>query len=429
MKRVPPHRSVVAFASALAAALTAVSLAQCASTGDDRFLLAKLDDPAKANALTAAGIEQYTVRLVQRAEYEAVKEVRAYFDVALRYDPSNARAKQYLDLVDTYLATRLKANVKEADRLLAKKSRTRDEEYLMVVAVGKAARLDSQNEDVRRLQGETASLQDALVKEGLALERATVAKITDKAAEDVRDRLWVDAYLAAGRVLALDARNDTALAERARIRRQLEEAFARRLASVRRLLGDLKFTASKAEIAKMSELSRRSGGLGEAAVRTATYELNVRWARWLYDQREYASADVRIKAALAVQRSTDATALAKRIAEALAKSATGVSFEASLKDIDRLIGAGELVAAQNRLEALERSTTEKEKLGDLDARRERIRGFLAELYAKGLAAYREENFAEAIESLETVVRIDVGYEQAADYLEKARSKQRLLEQY
>jgi hypothetical protein len=27
------------------------------------------------------------------------------------------------------------------------------------------------------------------------------------------------------------------------------------------------------------------------------------------------------------------------------------------------------------------------------------------------------------------VRIDVGYEQAADYLEKARSKQRLLEQY
>ncbi len=40
-----------------------------------------------------------------------------------------------------------------------------------------------------------------------------------------------------------------------------------------------------------------------------------------------------------------------------------------------------------------------------------------------------ENFADAIEALETVVRIDVSYEQAADYLEKARSKQRLLEQY
>jgi hypothetical protein len=416
-------------AAALAATLAAAFLVSCASLGDDRFLLNHLDDPTKANALTEAGIAQYTVRLVQHAEYEAVKEVRRYFDAALRYDPSNAQAKQYLDLVDTYLVTRLKANVKEADRLLAKKARTRDEDYLMVAAVEKAARLDSQNEDVRRLQRETVDLRDALVKEGLALERATVEKITDKTADDTRDRQWIDAYLAVGRVLTLDAKNDAALAEQARTRKQVEEAFARRFAAVRGLLGERKFTVSKAEIAEMSELSRRSGGVGDEAVRTAVYELNIRWARWLYDQKEYASADVRVKAALAAQRTADATALAKRITDAQAKTETGVSFETALKDIDRLIGTGELVAAQNRLEALERSTTDKAKLTELDARRERIRGFLADLYARGLAAYRVENFADAIEALETVVRIDVGYEQAAEYLEKARSKQRLLEQY
>jgi hypothetical protein len=232
-----------------------------------------------------------------------------------------------------------------------------------------------------------------------------------------------------GRVLALDAKNDVALAEQARTRKQVEEVFARRLAAVRGLLGELKFTVSKAEIAEMSELSRRSGGVGDEAVRTAVYELNIRWARWLYDQKEYASADVRVEAALAAQRTADATALAKRIADAQAKTETGGSYETTLKDVDRLIGAGELVAAQNRLEALERSTTEKAKLAELDARRERIRGFLADLYARGLAAYRVENFADAREALETVVRIDVGYEQAAEYLEKARSKQRLLEQY
>jgi len=411
------------------AALAAAALASCVSAGDDRLLLAMLDDTAKADALTDAGIEQYTARLVQRGEYEAVQEVRAYFDVALRYDPSNARAKQYLDLVDTYLVTRRKANVKEADRLLAKKTRTRDEDWLMVAAVQKAARLDPQNEDVRRLAAETATLRDALAKEGLALERATVEKITDKTADDTRDRLWVDAYLAAGRVLTLDPKNPEAQAEQGRTRRQVEEAFARRLAEVRALLKQLKFTASKAEIAEMSALSRRSGGLGDAAVRTATYELSYQWARWLYGEKEYASADVRVKAAIAVQRSADATALQARIGEALTKTATGVSFDTSVKDIDRLIGAGELAAAQNRLEAIERTTTEKAKLAELDARRERIRGFLADLYARGLAAYREENFADAIEALETVVRIDVGYEQAADYLEKARSKQRLLEQY
>ena len=415
--------------AALAAALAAAFLASCASFRDGLFLLGKLDDPAKANALTEAGIEQYTLRLVQRAEYEAVKDVRRYFDAALRYDPSNARAKQYLDLVDTYVVTRLKANVKEADRLLAKKARTRDEEYLMVAAVEKAGRLDAQNEDVRRLQRETAAPRDALVKETLAAERATVEKIIDKTPDDARDRLWIDAYLAAGKVLAIDGKNDAALAEQARTRKLVEEAFARRLGEVRGLLEQLKFTVSKGEIAEMSELSRRAGSLGEEAVRTATYELNYRWARWLYGQKEYASADVRVKAALAAQRSADAGSLAKRIADALAKTETGVSFETTLKDVDRLIGAGELVAAHNRLQALERATTDKAKLSDLDARRERIRGFLADLYARGLAAYRVENFADAIEALETVVRIDVGYEQAAEYLEKARSKQRLLEQY
>jgi nicotinamide mononucleotide adenylyltransferase len=416
-------------AAALAAILAAAFLASCASLGDDLFLLAKLDDPAKANVLTEAGIEQYTVRLVQRAEYEAVKDVRRYFAAALRYDPSNARAKQYLDLVDTYLVTRLNASVKEADRLLARKTRTRDEEYLMVAAVEKAARLDAQNEDVRRLQKETAAVRDAMVKESLALEHATVEKITDRTADDARDQLWIDAYLAARRVLALDAKNETALAEQDRTCGQVEEAFARRLAAVRGLLGELKFTVSKAEIAEMSALSRRSGGLGDEAVRTATYELNHRWARWLYDQKEYASADVRVKAALAAQRTADAAALAKRIADALEKTETGVTFETALKDIDRLIGAGELVAAQNRLQTLEGSTTDKAKLQQLDARRERLRGFLADLYARGLAAYRVENFADAIEALETVVGIDVDYDQAADYLEKARSKQRLLEQY
>ncbi len=414
----------------LAAALAAALLAACVTvSADDTFLLAALDGQAKANALTEEGIEQYNVRLVQRSEFEAVQDVRAYFDAALRYDPDNTRARQFLDLVDTYLVSRLKANVKEADRLLAKKGRTRDEDWLLAVAVQRAVRLDPQNEDVRGLQAETAALRDALVKEGIALVQSTAGKITEKTPDDTRDRLWIDAWAAAGRVLALDPRNETALAEQARTRGEIQKAFTRRLAGMRTLLDGMKFTASKAEIAEMSELSRRSAGLGDEAVRTGTYELNYRWARWLYDQKEYASADVRVKAALAVRRTSDATALAKRISDAVAATATGATFETALKDVDRLISTGELSAAQARLEALDRSTAESDKLQQLDARRERIRSFLPDLYARGLAAYREEDFAGAIEALETVVRIDVGYEQAADYLEKARSKQRLLEQY
>jgi hypothetical protein len=65
----------------------------------------------------------------------------------------------------------------------------------------------------------------------------------------------------------------------------------------------------------------------------------------------------------------------------------------------------------------------------VDQRRDKVRTFLPGLYAKGVEAYRQESFRDAIESLEIVVLVDEGWEQAADYLEKARSKLKFLEQY
>ena len=43
--------------------------------------------------------------------------------------------------------------------------------------------------------------------------------------------------------------------------------------------------------------------------------------------------------------------------------------------------------------------------------------------------YRDENFKDAIDLLQTIVSVDVGYEQAADYLDKATAKEKLVEQY
>ena len=45
-----------------------------------------------------------------------------------------------------------------------------------------------------------------------------------------------------------------------------------------------------------------------------------------------------------------------------------------------------------------------------------------------MQAYRDEDFKTAIELLQTVVGVQVDYEQAGDYLDKARSKQKVLDQ-
>jgi TolA-binding protein len=157
--------------------------------------------------------------------------------------------------------------------------------------------------------------------------------------------------------------------------------------------------------------------------------LNYRWAKALFDQKEYAQGEVKADAALAVKRTDEAAALKKRISDLRAQTETNTSFEAALQDIDRLIAKGELIAAQRKIDSLTKNTTGESKLASLDDRGEKVRANLKDLYDTGVGAYRDEDFKAAIELLETVVAIDEGYEQAADYLDKAQSKQELLEQF
>ena len=96
----------------------------------------------------------------------------------------------------------------------------------------------------------------------------------------------------------------------------------------------------------MNDLNRKTANSFDADVRNASYTLNYSWAKSLYAQKDYAPRRSSVDAALAVKRSDEASALKRQIAAAKTKADTGVSFDAALQDIDRLIAAEELVSAQ-----------------------------------------------------------------------------------
>ena len=123
-----------------------------------------------------------------------------------------------------------------------------------------------------------------------------------------------------------------------------------------------------------------------------------------------------------------AAALKKQIASVKAKADAGVSFDASLQEVDRLIAADELISADRRIDSLARVTTDQANVASLDERRQSIVDKLKDVYDRGVQAYRDEDFKEAIDLLKTVVGVQVDYEQASDYLDKARSKQKVLDQ-
>lgn len=401
----------------------------CAGLSDAMFLLRRLDDPAKARALTDQGVADYQRYLVIRGEYDRLAEVRSYFEVALRYDPANQKAKAYLELVDGYRSAETRKRVREAEQLLKKGKRGLEENYALCVAAARAWQLAPESEEVSRLYKQTAEVRVELVTLYLERSRTTRAQVKEGIPPTTREKLFIDAFRDLMRVLAIDPGNRAARSEADSLRPTVNGIFTGRLEQARQLIAESRFTEARQEAALLDELNRRLEHTFDREVAELVYLLNFRWAKSLFERRDYTGAETRLDAALAVRRTEEAAGLQRRIAQARAKSEAGSSFEAGLEEVDRLLAAGDLAAACRRSERLAQSTQERARLAAVEERREQIHRELPGLYARAVEYYRAENFGKAVQTLEVVLAIDVEYEQAAEYLDKARTKQALLRQY
>ena len=401
----------------------------CSSvTPNDSFLLKNLDDQSKAQALLNEGVQEYDLHLNHRQELDQIPHVRQFFATALAYDPGNTQAQQYLTLIDNFKTQKLQANINSATKVLAKAKRTDDENYALYVSLQTAARIEPGDPKVQKMLSDTSTDRSKLVDSYVAKSKASVATINDKTPDAAREKAYTDALLSANKALDVDPKSSAAQGQVSSVKVELGKIVAARNASIQKLIAASKFVDARTQVSALNDLNRRSGNGFDADVRNASYTLNYSWAKSLFVQKDYNTADVRVDAALSVKRSDEAAALKRQIAAVKTKVDTNISFDASLQDIDRLIAADELVSAHRRIDSLARVTTDQAKLTTLDERRQSITDKLKDVYDRGVQAYRDEDFKTAIDLLQTVVGVQVDYEQAADYLDKAKSKQKVLDQ-
>jgi len=398
------------------------------TTANDSFLLKNLDDQSKAQALTNEGIQEYDLHLNHRQEFDQIPRIREFFSVALSYDPNNTQAQQYLTLIDNFKSQKLQANLNSATKFLAKAKRTDDDNYSLFVSLQTAARIDPADPQVKKMMGDTSQDRSKLVDTYLAKSKAALSGITDKIADAAREKQYTDAFQSANKAADVDPQSSAAQNQVKAVKVELTKIVANRTAAIQELIAASKFAEARTQVSALNDLNRKTDNSFDADVRGASYTLNYSWAKALYAQKDYSTADVRVDAALAVKRSDEASALKRQIAAVKTKADASVSFDATLKDIDRLIASEELVSAHRKIDTLAKVTTDQTKLGTLDDRRQTITGKLKDIYDKGVQAYRDEDFKTAIELLQTVVGVQVDYEQAGDYLDKARSKQKVLDQ-
>jgi hypothetical protein len=409
--------------------VTAILLGCQTVSQDSMFLVQNLDDQSKSQALTEAGKDQFDLHLVRRQDFDQIPHIREFFVVALRFDPSNSQAQQYLTLIDNYKNQKLSSNLNAATKVLAKAKRTDDDNYGMFVSLQTAARIDPSNPNVQKMLGDTAQDRAKLVDSYRAKAKASLATVTDKTPDAAREKTYTDAYQSANKAILVDPKSSPAQSMVTSTRTELGTIVAARVASIQKAIGSSAWTTARAQVTALSDLNRKVGNAFDAEVRGASYSLNYSWAKALFDKKNYATSEVRVDAALAVSRTDEATSLKRKLLDIRSKADAGASWDSSLQQIDQLISSGELLAAHQKLNLLAKTTTDAAKLQALDDRDTSIRSNLKDLYDKGVQAYRDEDFKTAIDLLQTVVGIQVDYEQAGDYLDKARSKQKLLEQF
>lgn len=409
-------------------ALAALSVS-CASLGDSMFLLNDVSQEHKSDAVTEAGKEAYKRELISAGDISASGEVQRYFEVALRFDPDNAEAAKYLALVEDFRASRFAAAVKDAEKLLKKEKRTPDDEYTMLLAVQKAQAIYPRDEAAVKLVRSTSEAKAAYVAARLEEADKIRSNVKPDSKEAVKEKAYIDAFKIVMRVKAIDPADDDGAKAYRELKEEISKIVEKRLGTVTALTGKQAYDEARATLVVVKDLDSKIGQSFKAEVAKAEYGLYLSWAKYHETRKEWSKAESRVRAALAVQKGSDALALQKRVAEAAAAEERGATFEQGLKNLDAYIASGELVRGQRVLSSLSKSSTSSAQRQALDQRRAKLVEALDGVYQAGLKAYREERFKDAVTAFETVMAVDASFAEAGDYLEKAKAKQKLLDQY
>jgi hypothetical protein len=401
-----------------------------APSGDNGFLVTNVDDSNKSIALTNQGIAAYNGYLVQKADYGKAEYVRQFFTVALRYDPDNPRAKQYLDKIDNFKSGLVRSKLKTANLLLAKPKRKESEDFALIVALQTATAIDPSNDQAGKLLKDNASIRDGLVDTYLQRSKDAKAKAADPATSDAsREALYVSAYDNAAKAVAVAPSNSQAQSQKASLQGELGKAFDKHAAAAAKLVDKGKYDDAKVEVGRMGSLNSKLDGGRAPDLKAATYALYFKWAKALDAKGLLLDADDKLDVAIAARRSDEAIAFKAKLAARATSSNQEAAFDAALPEIDKYIAKGDFLSADKRIDAAAKLTKDKSKLDQLESRRAKMEDALGGIYDKGVTAYRSEDFKTAIDQLSIVVGIDAEYEQASDYLSKAKEKQKLLDQY
>lgn len=405
-----------------------LAVSSCTSLSDSLLLSNDVASKYKAEALVSAGKDLYKDKLVNQGDISASAEVQRYFEAAIRFDPENTEAVRYLAIVQDLKDNRFASSIKLANSLIAKEKRSQEDDYSMLKAINIANSIYPQDSSAIKLLTASSSIRKAYTSARLSEAEAAKAKLSPETKEAEKERILIAAFNLVLKARDVDPKDGKIKSGYESLKKDIALIVKKRLESINSLISKVYFTEAKNSLALLKDLDKKIGFEFSSELQSAEYNLYLSWAKYYETQKEWAKANAQIKTALAIKPGSEASALQKRVATAAEIEERGASFEAGLKNLDSYISKNDLIRAQKLLASLSKTADEKQR-ALLNKRRQAITDALPSIYQEGVKAYKEERFKDAIASLEIVFSVSPSYQETADYLDKARAKQKLLDQY
>jgi hypothetical protein len=421
------QRLRTAFLCFWALVLALTLLGGCASLSDSRFFVKAVDDREKSELLTGKGVGLYESELVKAENYERIDEIRRYFIVALRYDPENKVAASYIEDLNTFVQTRVTKKITLAQSLIQKPNRTESESFQLCLAVAEVSRLSPKNAEIGKLKEDSGPACAALVVSYAEKGKNLKSSVKPGDSGEKKEEAYLQALDNYRKILLIDPANDPALSEKKALQNDLSQIFLQKKSDAAQKVAKGQFDQANRDLAALRSLDKKLDNRFEKDLMELSYTLYYQWAKRSLAQKKYVTAGDLVDKALAVDRTPEAISLRREILAQKRKLEEGADFDAFLEYTDSLIDQNRLGDAHRSILTVLGKTTDQGRARQLELRQARIRTLLSELYKQGVDAYKEESFQKAVQALGIVVDVDPDYEQAASYLEKARSKQKLLE--
>jgi len=413
---------------ALTVVLAVVS--SCASfSAEDEFMLKNLDNKAKAKVLVEQGISWYGEAVKNRDDIDRLPNALETFRVAARFDPNNADALRYIGLAQALLDSRYKESIAEAKQLLAKKTRRSDEDYRLVLLTQRVVRLQPEAADAKYLSEQTSQVRNRLFTQEIDKASTRLDSIDNKSSDKTIETALIDSLAFVEKILQLDPQQGNALALRSKLYAGMHAQIRKHLDAIPSLMESISYTAAKNRIASAEDLDEKSGMILTSEIRQHAFTLQFKWAQYLFDRKDFDGASEHIASALSYKAEPEAIVLKNKIATQRDDIQSRTGFDKDLAAADAALSKNDWVSANKILLALTVLTNDSAKLSQLAERTKKIKDALGSLYKKGVDEYKAERYPGAIEALQVVVTIDDAFENAVDYLEKAKAKQKILEKY